>query len=135
MAYRLSFDGPTLVIVLSGRLVPADLDSLGRDLLALERDGANVPHRLVDLRQVTEPLVGYAEMAKLAERLRTRALVNPVRSAIVVAQPVQLGFARMFQTLNDHPWVTVRIFEDEGEARAWLLANNAVGGASGSAGS
>lgn len=32
-----------------------------------------------------------------------------------------LGYARMFRILNEHPQVTVRIFEDETEARAWLM--------------
>jgi hypothetical protein len=31
-----------------------------------------------------------------------------------------MGFARMFQILNEHPQVTVRIFEDETSARAWI---------------
>ena len=64
--------------------------------------------------------VGYAEMSVLAERSRARPLNAHVRSALVVAQPVQMGFARMFQILNEHPQVTVRIFEDEMAARVWI---------------
>ena len=37
------------------------------------------------------------EMARFAERSTTRPLAFPNRSALLVAQPVQMGFARMFQ--------------------------------------
>jgi hypothetical protein len=57
----------------------------------------------------------------VAERTRSRPLAAPVLSAIVVSQPVQLGYARMFQTLNEHPRVTMRIFEDVVAAREWLV--------------
>jgi len=44
-----------------------------------------------------------------------------VKSAIVAATPVQVGYARMFQMLNEHPSVTVEIFGDLPTAVAWLI--------------
>jgi hypothetical protein len=45
-----------------------------------------------------------------------------VKSAIVAATPVQVGYARMLQMMNDHPGVTVEIFDDLPAAIAWLHA-------------
>ena len=120
MAYQISFDGPLLVIRFFGALGPADLDAAADEVFAIEDGGRNTPPRLCDLRDVAEANIAYADMARLAERTRSRPLAADVRSAIVVAQPVQLGFARMFQILNEHPRVTVRIFDDETAARTWL---------------
>jgi hypothetical protein len=120
MPYRVAFDGPTVVITFFGTLMPADLERVVDDILGIEDGGRNTPPRLIDLRGITSAAVGYPEMAQLAERAIARPLSGPVRTAIVVEQPVQLGFARMFQILNQHPQVTVQIFDDEPEARAWL---------------
>lgn len=123
MAYHMGFDGPILLIRLHGTLTAADLDGLGDDLLAIEEGGTVTPPRMTDLRGITDPAVGYTEVARLADRARSRPLLAPIRSALVVTQPVQLGLARMFQILNEHPQITLRIFEDEATARAWLTAD------------
>jgi hypothetical protein len=124
MAYRLSYDGPLLLIHLSGTLTRSDLEAIGDDVLALEQGGTNAPPRLTDLREITDAAIGYAEMSQLADRSRTRPLATRVRSALLVAQPLQLGFARMFQILNEHPNVTMQIFEDERAARAWVSGSS-----------
>jgi hypothetical protein len=124
MTHRMSFEGPTLIIHFTGTLTPADLEAVADAMLAVEEEGTYTPHRLTDLRGVTQPMVGYAEVAQPAERSRNRPLVAPIRSAILVGQPVQLGLARMFQILNDHPQITLRIFEDDGAARAWIAGED-----------
>lgn len=121
MAYDVAFDGPILTIRLAGTVTAADLDGLAAEVQSIEQGGTIAPPRLTDLRGITATAVGYAEVARLADLARTRPLDMRVRSAVLVAQPVQLGFARMFQILNEHPKVTVRIFEDEPAARAWLM--------------
>ena len=125
MAYRVSWEGPTLMITLWGTMESSDLQGFASEVLAIEDDGRNSPHRITDLRGVEEAAVGYQDMARLAGRTRLRPVSRPIKSAIVIAQPVQLGYARMFQILNDHPFVTVRIFEDEADARAWVEADDA----------
>jgi hypothetical protein len=120
MAYRVSYDGSLVLVQFSGTLTREDLERVGNEIIALERDGANTPHRLTDFRQITDTAVGYPEMSVLAERSRARPLDAHIRSALVVGRPVQMGFARMFQILNEHPQVTVRIFDDETSARVWI---------------
>ena len=124
MAVTIAFDGPLLLITVSGTLADTDLDVIGNEVLTIEDGGKTTPNRLTDFRQVTEAAVGYAEMSRLTDRSRARPLHAPLRSALLVNQPVQLGYARMFQILNDHPRVTVRIFEDEPSARAWLATGD-----------
>lgn len=126
MAYSLSFDGPLLLIRCFDTLTMADLGAIVDDVIELEQGGTHTPPRMTDLRAVTDSAVRYPDLAKLAERTRTRPLAAPVLSAIVVSQPVQLGYARMFQTLNEHPHVTMRIFEDEVAAREWLVLPSRV---------
>ena len=120
MAYLVSYDGSLVLVQFSGTLTREDLERVGDEIIAIERGGAHTPHRLTDFRQITDIAVGYAEMSALAERSRARPLGAHIRSALVVGQPVQMGFARMFQILNEHPRVAVRIFEDETSARAWI---------------
>ena len=120
MAFSVEADSVPVVITLSGTLTGSDLQTLADEVLALEQGGTRTPPRLTDLRAVDHMAVGYPEVARLADRTRTRPLNAPVRSALLVKQPVQLGIARMFQILNEHPQVTVRIFEDETSARVWI---------------
>ena len=121
MPYLLSFDGPILVVRFFGTVTERDLVGSADDVMTLEDGGRNSRPRLTDLRGVADSSIGYAEVAGIADRVGGRPLSVAIRSAFLVDQPVQLGFARMFQTLNKHPQVTVGIFEDEAVARRWLL--------------
>jgi hypothetical protein len=38
----------------------------------------------------------------------------------VAPTPVGRGFARMFQTLHDHPPIQIEIFDSESQAVSWL---------------
>jgi len=114
-----SHDG-VLRIVLTGILMPGELARLADALAAAEDAAAVVPHRLTDLTGVTRFEIGFDDMFELARRRRERSPANAIRSALVAATPVQLGFARMFQTLNDHPLITLAIFPDVDAALAWL---------------
>ena len=107
-------------VVLSGTLVPEELVRVADAMGAAERAAEVCPHRVTDLTGVTRFEIGFDDVSALARRRRQQPPANPVRSAIVAATPVQLGFARMLQTLNDHPQITMRIFPDLDGALAWL---------------
>ena len=130
MPYLVSYDGPILVVRFFGTVTESDLVGSADDVMALEDGGRNPRPRLTDLRQVADSPIGYSQVANIADLVGARPLSSPIRSAFLVGQPVQFGFARMFQTLNRHPQVTVGIFEDEAAARDWLLdgRGNDVGG-------
>lgn len=107
-------------IVLSGTLTPEELVRVADAMSAAERAVEVCPHRVTDLTGVTRFEVGFEDMSGLARRRRQEPPANPIRSALVAAAPVQLGMARMLQTLNDHPRITMRIFPDLDGALAWL---------------
>jgi len=113
-------DDGILRIVLPAMVTPAELHGIVDALTEIEHSAAVTPHRLVDMSGVTRFRVGFQEMFELAEFRRAHPPANPILSAWVAATPVQVGFARMFQTLNDHPLVTLRIFPDADSALAWL---------------
>ena len=120
MAVDFTLDGGLFVIRFSGILEPGDLRRIADEVLLIEARHDVPPPRLTDFRGLVDVNIGYVELSDLAGRSVARPLSTPVKSALVVGQPVQLGFARMFQTLNTHPMVTVRIFDDETAARDWL---------------
>lgn len=122
MPFSISTDDGIMRIVLSGVLTSEELVRVA-DTMGEAEDAAVVcPPRVTDLARVTRFEVGFEDMFWLARRRREQPPANPIRSAVVATTPVQVGFARMLQTLNDHPWVTMRIFPDADGALAWLAS-------------
>ncbi len=103
-----------------GVLTEADLWALVDAAEAIERSSPRIPDRLTDLTGVEGVQLGFPAVRALAERRRTAAFPNAFKSALVARDPVMVGFARMFQTLNDSPQITIEIFSDEDAALAWL---------------
>jgi len=113
-------DGGILRIVMPATLTPAELHGINDALGEVERAAAPIPRRLVDITGVTRFELGFEEMFAMTRQRRVQRPAYPIRTAVAAATPVQVGFARMFQTLNDDPLVTVRIFPDPDAALAWL---------------
>jgi len=76
---------------------------------------------------VTELQIGYPGVRALADRRRAATFPNPFKSAIVGRVPAQAGMARMFQTLNDNPQITIEVFDDEAAALEWLRGEGQAG--------
>lgn len=113
--------GPDLIrVIFAGMLTGKDLVYAASRADQIERDLNPVLNRLSDLTQVTEMQIAYPDVKVFAEHRRTLAFPNAFKSAIVVHTPVQMGMARMFQTLNDNPQIMIQIFEDETAALDWL---------------
>ena len=122
MPYTITIEPAFLRIVFSTVVTNQDLVVLADEIEVIEKQSAVVPHRLADLRAVTESELTYPGVRALAVRRKALLLANPVKSALVAPRPILLGFARMFQILNDHPQITVEIFATVEAAEAWLLA-------------
>ena len=120
MSFSIVMDGDLVRFILTGVLTRDDL--LGLIPVAAEVEGARavVPHRLTDLRGISDVQVAYPDVQELADDRRARRFPNSFKSAIVVGSPVQMGMARMFRTINDNPQISIEIFEDEAEALRWL---------------
>ena len=112
--------GTMMEIVFSGTLTNDDL-SRGADQVAeIERSCAVIPHRLADLRPVERLEIDFEGVLDLATKRRHLPFQNSFKSAIIAASTVHYGFARMYQTLNDHPQLCLAIFPDEEQALEWL---------------
>jgi hypothetical protein len=120
MPIELSMAPPLLRATFSGTLSAADLAEAVGVVRESEAHGLLYTRRLNDLTGITVMEVRLPEIYALAKLRRETPLPRRVRAALVAATPVQVGVARMFQTLNDHPLVDTRLFAEVEAALAWL---------------
>jgi hypothetical protein len=120
MPYRAYLDGDLMRIELSQHVTKADLAALVHATAAIETDLAVTPHRITDLRAWETSENYFEEIFAFANARKARTFRNAFKSAIVADKPAVMGTARMFQTLNDHPQITIRIFPTMAEAQAWI---------------
>lgn len=120
MPVKIREENDCLHLTFSVVVTVAELHEAGAATWALERDRPVVPPRITDLTEVTDLDLDFNAVLRLAEDRKSRPFPNSFKSAIVAPKDHLLGFARMFQTLNDHPQITIRIFRDLPSARAWI---------------
>jgi hypothetical protein len=120
MPYTIKTGEPILHITLLGTLTNEDLAALAREAMDLERSLAVVPHRLTDTRPATRLEITFDGILDFANKRMQLKFPNSFKSAIVASDVVRFGFARMFQTLNDHPQISIAIFPDTPTALHWL---------------
>jgi hypothetical protein len=109
-----------LRIVFSGTFTNDDLSCGGVEIAELEDASQTIPHRIADLRPVARLEIDFVGVLALAEARRRRRFKNPFKTAIIAEDVVHYGFARMFQTLNDHPQIVIAIFGNDKGANEWL---------------
>jgi hypothetical protein len=97
-----------------------DMQELAVGLWEAEKNRAVIPPRITDLSAVSGLEINFNSVLRLAEDRKTRTFPNTFKSAIVAPKDHLLGYARMFQTLNDHPQIIIRIFRDLPAAETWL---------------
>jgi hypothetical protein len=123
MPYRIIKEPAFFRIVLFDEITPQDLISLAEDVAALDRTLPVTLNRLTDLTHLAAPRLTYVAMLAFVEHRKAQQLASSVKSAIVAPEPVQVGFARMFQTLNDHPQIEIQVFASLEAAEAWLASS------------
>jgi hypothetical protein len=121
MPFEIHDEGGYYSARLFGVLDRTDLDDVMAEVERLE--DAQIKDRLTDLTALERIDVGFEEVFALAMRRAQRPIPAPIRSALVASKPVQFGFARMFQMLNDNPRVLIRIFGSLPEAQQWLRSS------------
>ena len=119
MPFEIRDEGRFYSARLSGVLDRADLNAMMNEVERLEDQGVLLD-RITDLTPLERIDVGFEEVFALAARRAERRVTAPIKSALVANRPVQFGFARMFQMLNDNPRVQIRIFGNLEEAQQWL---------------
>ena len=119
MSLKIDPQPDLIYVTLSGVLTESDLRSVGDAAAELETTTPVRP-RITDMTGVTELRVRYPEVQELATRRRRIHFPNAFKSAIVVSGSSQMGIARMFQTLNDNPQITIEIFTEYQKALDWV---------------
>ena len=120
MSYALRMEGETLKIEFSGTFTNQDLSHGAFDVEELEESSPLVPHRVADLRPVERLEIDFSGVLALDNARRGRQFKNPFKTAIIAPDIAHFGFARMYQTLNDHPQIVIAIFGEEADAVNWL---------------
>ena len=110
MAYTLREENGILRIDFTGTMTNQDLIAGGDEIARLESTMSVVPDRLADLGLAERVEIDFWGVFALAAERRKIVFKNPFKSAIVASDLVRYGCARMFQTLNDHPQITIAIF-------------------------
>jgi len=122
MPFELAHSGSWLRLTLSGHVSVEDLLAAAAAVDALEARTAPAPHRITDLSQVTDFGLTTSEMRTIVSRRLLKTFANGFKSAIVAPEVLHVGYARMFQILNDHPQITIEVFRTRDEAERWLGA-------------
>jgi hypothetical protein len=126
MPYTITMEPTFLRIILHGALTRQELNRLADALAAIDMQRAVALHRLIDMRRVIAPYLTYPDVQAYTARRQARPVANAVRLAIVASRPIHLGFARMYQNLNEHPQMAIEIFATVEAAETWLLASPAL---------
>ncbi|MDB6024797.1 MAG: hypothetical protein JWM68_1020 [Verrucomicrobiales bacterium] len=120
MPYEIDIAGPIWRVTYTGTLTSNELVKLFEESYRLEHDLQVVPSRICDLSRVQDIHLNFQDMLGVANRRREARFPNAFKSALIAANPVQFGFARMFQTLNDNPQISIKIFSTVEEGVAWI---------------
>lgn len=122
MPFEIRDEGQFFSIRLFGVLDRVELNAVTNEVERLEDEGPP-KDRLTDFTALERIDVGFEEVFAQALRRANRQVAAPIRSALLANRPVQFGFARMFQMLNDNPRIQIRIFGTLEEAQQWLQSS------------
>lgn len=120
MPFEITNLGNHFLVKLYGVLTPDDLTRLAVEAEVAEDSVPEALDRITDMGAVERFDIGFPSVRTLAERRKKRAFSRPVKSALIAREPVQVGLARMFQSLNTNPMIEIRIVSSMQEAEEWL---------------
>lgn len=126
MPYEILDQGDCLMVRCVGVFTDDDLDSMFRKAGAIDRATSAVPYRVVDVTSAESIEISHSSMFEFARRWRGRSHAYPNKNAIIAVSGVEVGLARMLQTLIDSADVEVRIVQSLREARDWFEGRRPV---------
>lgn len=124
MPFEFSESGAFYHIRLFGQLTNSDLVRLMAAVKEAEQAAVKSLDRVIDTGDVEKFDIDFSHVVAFTGQRRTMPLKNPIRTAIIVHREVALGIARMFQSLNDHPLITIRVVNSLLEAGTWFDAGD-----------
>jgi len=120
MPITFSHDGDLLRVRAGGVITAAELHSMVTEMEGRFLSAKKWPNNLLDLTGIDLGGIGFMDMMSLAKRREGVKPPHPIRTAIVADSPTVTGFARMFQSLNNNPDITVQVFDSVADAEDWL---------------
>jgi hypothetical protein len=124
MICKYEYKNDILFVIFPEILSNNDFHLFNEEIEIIEKKYPVVPNFLVDLKNITTFNGDYNSIQKLAKQRREKIFPNQIFEAIVVSNDLQMGFARMYQTFNDNPHLTIKIFKDEVKAIEWIKSND-----------
>jgi hypothetical protein len=112
MPYELTVQGDHYFLLFVDAMTQADLERLPDEVKALE-DRC----RMISTGSPTSP---RWSPSRSASRTCMRSPPGDAPGRFAIRDPVAVGFARMFQTLNDNPQIEIRIVPPLEAARVWI---------------
>jgi hypothetical protein len=121
MPFDLTVVDGIICLTFNGALSSDDLWRVSDLYAKIEAESKVSPDRMADISLVDKVELDFGAVEAVAAVRRGTMLKNRVKSAILAPKPVLYGFARMFQTLNDNPQITLELFRDKESCWAWLM--------------
>lgn len=126
MAFDVKIVDGIICLTFNGSLNSDDLWRVTDLYGKIESQAEVTPDRMADISLVDKVELDFGAVEAVAAIRQVAPLKNKVKSAIIAPKPVLYGFARMFQTLNDNPKITLELFRDKESCWAWLTADKIV---------
>jgi len=123
MTFKHEFKDGILFFQFPERVTENDMKKLDDELSSIEQQYPIIPHRIADLRPIKAAEFKFDTMLLFTRKRTAKEFGNSIRSALLVKDNLQLGFARMFQTLNDNKRIEIEIFFDERKAIEWIKSS------------
>lgn len=127
MPFEITYQGDFLLVRLFGVVTRQDLVRGAEEMEVVEDSLPTAMNRATDITPVQTFEVDFPTLLAVAERRRARKFRNPIKSALIARQPIEIAFARMFQTLNDHPQIEIRVVQSLQEAKDWFAGGVSEG--------
>ena len=118
VTYRIDRDHRLVLLTASGPTSRQDIADMQARLRADPAFSADF-HQMFDFRNATPTDIKSGDVGSLLE---SAPFSDTVRRAYVVAPGVGYGMGRMAAAIADFKRLSLRVFLDPEEARAWLLA-------------
>lgn len=120
MPYAFVEQDGVLRVTLQGIVSGAELHEMITELEQQFQVRPVWPNNLFDLRGVELSPFGFSDMMGVAKRREATMPPHPIRTALVTDSAAMLGFARMFQNLNQNPSIAIEVFHSMAEAEAFV---------------
>jgi hypothetical protein len=124
MICQYEYKNGILFVTFPETLSDNDMRLINKEIEIIEEEYSVVPNFVVSLNNVKTFIGEYFSVQELARQRAEKTYPNNILEAILVTNDFQMGFARMYQTVNSNPQLTIKIFKDEAKAIDWIKSND-----------